>query len=91
MDISTADIQMIQRYLEAREKIHVSTDAIGSVTSLLSTFKLFSEDKIEVSPYALGCIHECIHLETYRILSALDEYISIIEAERKLDELRRFE
>jgi len=71
----------LHRYLEAREKIDASADTIISISSILSAFEDWPDDKVSLSPHALGHLHDMIKLHACQILEALDDFIHITDAE----------
>ncbi len=84
------DHETIRRYAETRKQVDENADLIICIASIFSVFEDWPDDRIEISPFALGKLNDLMSLYSCRILSALEEFASARDAEdlvEKLDEV----
>lgn len=87
-EIEGINIEMLSRYLEMRNKLNKEANSIFAVTSMLSQYDKFGDDKIEVDPAALGNVHQILNNNILNIWEILENYIPIVQAKLAL---RKFE
>ncbi|MCH6259169.1 hypothetical protein MLD52_21610 [Puniceicoccaceae bacterium K14] len=68
--IEGMDADTIRRYAEARKKVDENADLIICITSVFSVFEEWPDDRIAISPFALGKLNDLMSLYSCRILSA---------------------
>lgn len=82
--ISGISSDLLQRYVNARQKINVEANMVYAITSMLCMLANCGDDKIEVDPIALGKIHQILNNNILNIWEILDDFIYIIQAESVL-------
>ncbi len=83
--IKGMDSETIRRYVKARKTINENADHIICIASVFSVFEEWPDDRIEISPFALGKLNDLMTLHACRILSALEDFATVGEAEEFLE------
>lgn len=78
--INGMDPEAVRRYAAARKRIDESADLICSVSLILSVFEEWPDDRIEISPFALGKLGDLVNRHACRILSELEDFATASEA-----------
>lgn len=81
------DASTLQRYLLTRKQVDENADLIISLSSIISAFETWPDDRITISPHALGKLNHLITRHTTRILSALEDFATVKEVEDYLEQL----
>ncbi len=89
--IKGMDSETIRRYAETRKKVDENADLIICISSVFSTFEEWPDDRIEISPFALGKLNDLMTLYSCRILSALEEFASVRDAKEIVEKLEENE
>ena len=87
--IQGLDSEALRRYAAARKQIDESADLICSISLILSLFEQWPDDRIAISPYALGKLNDLINRHACRILSELEDFASANEARDLLERLEK--
>ncbi len=85
--IKGMDSETIRRYAEARKSIDENADLIICIASVFSVFEDWPDDRIEISPFALGKLNDLMTLYTCRLLSALEDFATVSEAKDFLEKI----
>lgn len=85
--IKGMDAETIRRYAEARKKIDPSTDLICCLSSIFSTFEDWSDDRVELSAFAVGKLNDMMNLHACRILEALEDFLPAAQAKDAVERL----
>ncbi|MCH6258415.1 hypothetical protein MLD52_17780 [Puniceicoccaceae bacterium K14] len=85
--IKGMDAETIRRYAETRKKVDENADLIICISSVFSVFEEWPDDRITISPFALGKLNDLMALYSCRILSALEDFTSAKDAEDFIEKL----
>lgn len=77
----------IRRYIQARKEIDQSAKKICAITQTLAHLEQCPDDHSAVYPNSLGAIHLLLNLYAVDILSILEDFSPIKEAEREIEKL----
>ncbi|WP_269541678.1 hypothetical protein [Cerasicoccus fimbriatus] len=77
----------IRRYIQARKEIDQSAKKICAITQTLAHLEQSSDDQSAICPNSLGAIHLLLSLYAIDILSVLENFAPIKEAEREIEKL----
>ena len=89
--IKGMDTETIGRYAETRKKVDENADLIICIASVFSVFEDWPDDRIEISAFALGKLNDLMTLYACRILSALEDFASVRDAEDFVEKLKEGE
>ena len=89
--IEGMDSETIRRYAAARKKIDEHADLICCISMVFSAFEEWPDDRIEISAFALGKLNNLMTLYSFRILSALEDFASVRDAEDLVEKLEKGE
>ncbi len=81
------DSETVRRYAAARKKIDENADLIICIASVFSVFEEWPDDRIEISPFALGKLNDLMTLYSCGILLALEDFASVRDAEDFVEKL----
>lgn len=85
--IQGLDPEALRRYAAARKRIDESADLICSISLIFSHFEEWPDDRIAISPFALGKLNDLINRHACRILSELEDFACANEARDVLEKL----
>ncbi len=85
--IKGMDSETIRRYAVTRNQVDENADLIICIASVFSVLEEWPDDRIEISPFALGKLNNLITLYSCRILSALEDFASARDAEDFVEKL----
>ncbi len=77
----------IRRYIQARKEIDQSAKKICAITQTLAHLKQGPDDQSAAYPNSLGAIHLLLNLYAVDILSILEDFAPIKEAESEIEKL----
>ena len=77
--------EMLQSYVEMRQKIDADADAIQSITSMLALLENCGDDCPDFDPVALGQVNRMMNTNILNIRETLDDFIYIVRARAWLD------
>ncbi len=89
--IKGMDSETIRRYAKARKKIDENADMIYCISMVFSVFEDWPDDRIEISAFALGKLNSLMTLYSCRVISALEDFASVRDAEDFVEKLERCE
>lgn len=84
---SRTNIELLQRYVDMRQKLDAEANNIFSVTSMLALLEGCGDDEINLDPIALGKINETLNKNILNIWEILDDYIYLVQAMLELERL----
>lgn len=80
--------QQLKRYVDIRHRIDIEANSIYAITSLLALMDTCGDDTIEIDPVALGKINQILNKNILNIWELLDDFIYIVQARSKLEQLQ---
>ena len=72
----------LKRYVDVRRKIDKDIDFIMVFTSILSQYKVCSDDELLVDLYSIGYVNQMLHDKVLDIIEELDKFLLLGEAMR---------
>ena len=85
--IKGMDAETIRRYAATRKKVDENADLIICIASVFSVFEEWPDDRIEISAFALGKLNSLMTLYSCRVISALEDFASVRDAEDFVEKL----
>lgn len=89
--IEGMDAETVRRYAAARKKVDENADLIICIASVFSVFEDWPDDRIAISPFALGKLNDLMTLYSCRILSTLEDFASARDAEDFAEKMKEEE
>jgi len=82
---SGINADLLQRYVEMRQKLDIEANDIFCITSMLALLETSGDDTIEIDPVALGKINQMLNKNTLNIWEIQDDFIYLVQAKSELE------